>query len=63
MRAGRSSLLAGNDLGLGSALDLLSLALDFLGHLSGSLLGLLNDLILLKYKFKIRKQKERENAP
>ena len=42
-------LLAGNDLGLGSALDLLALALKLLGHLSGGPLGKLEGFVLLKY--------------
>ena len=40
-------LLAGNDLGLGSALDSLALALKFLGHLSGSFVFGFADLVLL----------------
>ena len=54
-------LLAGLDLGLGGALDLLALALDLLGHLSGSLLRLLTDFVLLKVYSLIFSKKRREN--
>ena len=53
-------LLTGDDLGLGSTLDLLSLALELLGQLARLLLNSLDNFVLLKkYKFKIRKQKEK----
>ena len=42
-------LLAGDDLGLGGTLDLLPLALELLGHLSGSLCGAFANFVLLKY--------------
>ena len=57
-------LLTGDDLGLGSTLDLLSLALKLLRELTRLSLLSLDNFVLLKYNFKIRKQKiERENAP
>ena len=53
-------LLTGDDLGLGSTLDLLSLALELLGQLARLPLNSLDNFVLLKkYKFKIRKQKEK----
>ena len=42
-------LLAGDDLGLGGTLDLLPLALELLGHLSGSPCGAFANFVLLKY--------------
>lgn len=40
--------LAGDDLALGGTLDPKSLAFEFLGHLSGRFLDLVDDFVLLK---------------
>lgn len=42
-------LLTGDDLGLSGTLDLLSLALELLGHLSGNSSWAIANFVLLKY--------------
>ena len=62
VRAHRSALLlASDDLGLGGTLDLLALALELLGHLSGSFLRELDDFVLLKVYSLILSKKKSEN--
>jgi hypothetical protein len=57
-------LAAGLGLGLGSTLDSLSLALEFLGQFTRGSSFLLYDFVLLKYIVnKIAKKRRRTNAP